>query len=45
MKKFIVTIKKGSILHNVKCTEKNLKFKISEAKFYGYTVSEIFECF
>lgn len=45
MKIFVVTIKKGRVLHNIKCTEKNIKFKILEAKFYGYNVKEIFECF
>ena len=45
MRKFIVTIKKEGIFKNIKCTEKNIDFKISEARFYGYKAFEIFECF
>lgn len=45
MRKFIVTIKKEGIFKNIKCTENNIDFKISEARFYGYKAFEIFECF
>lgn len=45
MKSFTVTIRKGRMTHKMKCTEKNIDFKISEARFYGYKVIEIFECF
>ena len=45
MKSFTVTIRKGRVTHKIKCTEKNIRFKISQAKFYRYEIIEIFEHF
>lgn len=42
---FYITIKKGNYKKVFMTTESNLKFKIEEAHFYGYEVTEIFQDF
>lgn len=42
---FHITIKKGAIKKVLKASEKNLLYKINEARFFGYQVIDIFQDF
>lgn len=42
---FYVTIRKEDIEKVLKASEKNLLYKINEARFFGYQVIDIFQDF